>query len=102
MARHLCDNLTMLLNQNSESGGQEVNVFPYSVFYVFYEQYLTMWEDTLQSLGISVGTIFVVTFILMGFDLLCATIILFVIVLILVNLLAFMYWFNITLNAVSP
>ena len=33
--------------------------------------------------------------------LLCATIILFVIVLILVNLLAFMYWFNITLNAVS-
>merc|ERR1712223_618299 len=37
----------------------------------------------------------------MGFDLLCATIILFVIVLIIVNLLAFMYWFNITLNAVS-
>ena len=99
-ARELTDSMTEMINEGRKED-ERVTVFPYSVFYVFYEQYLTMWEDTLQSLGISVGTIFVVTFILMGFDLLCATIILFVIVLILVNLLAFMYWFNITLNAVS-
>ena len=99
-ARQLTDSMTEMINEGREEA-EKVNVFPYSVFYVFYEQYLTMWEDTLKSLGISVATIFVVTFILMGFDLLSATIVLLVIVLILVNLLAFMYWFNITLNAVS-
>merc|ERR1712008_415450 len=40
-------------------------------------------------------------FLLMGFDIHSATIILFVIILILVNLGAMMYWWNITLNAVS-
>ena len=99
-ARQLTDSMTERMNIGRDPE-EHVNVFPYSVFYVFYEQYLTMWEDTLTSLGISVATIFVVTFILMGFDLLSATIVLLVIVLILVNLLAFMYWFNITLNAVS-
>ena len=99
-ARELSDSMTEMINEGREEA-ERVNVFPYSVFYVFYEQYLTMWEDTLKSLGISVATIFVVTFILMGFDVLCATIILLVILLILVNLLGFMYWFNITLNAVS-
>ena len=33
---------------------------------MFYEQYLTIWGDTLQSLGVSLFAIFVVTFVLMG------------------------------------
>merc|ERR1711879_655827 len=45
--------------------------------------------------------IFVVTFLLMGLDLTSAIIVLFTVLLILVNLGAFMYWWNITLNAVS-
>ena len=60
-------------------------MFPYSVFYVFYEQYLTMLEDTLQSLGISLMAILVVTFLLMGFDLCSSLIILLVIIMILVR-----------------
>lgn len=55
------------------------------MFYVFYEQYLTMWADTLQQLGISLLAIFIVTFFLMGFDLVSAIIILLVIVMILVR-----------------
>merc|ERR1712241_954023 len=78
-----------------------VNVFPYSVFYVFYEQYLTMWQDTLHSIGVSLATIFVVTFFLMGMDLRSATIILLCIVLILVDLGCLMYAWDVTLNAVS-
>ena len=99
-ARELTDSITESINMN-RTEDKQVHVFPYSVFYVFYEQYLTMWRDTLTSLGISLGAIFVVTFLLMGLDLLSASIILFIVVLILVNLGAFMYWFNITLNAVS-
>jgi hypothetical protein len=35
-ARRLAENLTLMINDNDTSGG--VNVFPYSIFYVFYEQ----------------------------------------------------------------
>jgi len=98
-ARELTDSITETINTNRTEG--HVTVFPYSVFYVFYEQYLTMWRDTLISLGISLAAIFGATFLLMGLDLTCACIILFTVLLILVNLGAFMYWWSITLNAVS-
>merc|ERR1711915_1117967 len=99
-ARELTDSITEMMNEGRPEE-LKVNVFPYSVFYVFYEQYLTMWKDTLTSIGISLATIFVVTLLLMGMDIRSASIILFVIILILVNLGALMYWWNITLNAVS-
>lgn len=78
-----------------------VEVFPYSVFYVFYEQYLTMWPDTLQSLGVSLLAIFIVTFLLMGLDIFSSLVVLITITMILVNLGGLMYWWHITLNAVS-
>ncbi|XP_019770254.2 NPC intracellular cholesterol transporter 1 isoform X2 [Dendroctonus ponderosae] len=78
-----------------------VEVFPYSVFYVFYEQYLTMWPDTLQSLGISLLAIFLATFFLMGLDIFSSIVVLITITMILVNLGGLMYWWHITLNAVS-
>lgn len=73
-ARNIAANLTETINRNLREEGKNttVNVFPYSVFYVFYEQYLTMWPDTLKSMGISVLSIFIVTFVLMGFDLFSA------------------------------
>ena len=100
-ARELTDSVMEFVNNGTTDPDKQVNIFPYSVFYVFYEQYLTMWEDTLFSLGISLGSIFVVTFLMMGLDLTSATIVLFTVLLILVNLGAFMFWWNITLNAVS-
>jgi Niemann-Pick C1 protein len=86
---------------NGTAEEDKVNIFPYSVFYVFYEQYLTMWRDTLQSLAISLAAIFIVTFVLMGFDLVSSCINLLVIILIILNLGGLMYWWKITLNAVS-
>ena len=89
------------VNNGTMEEEKKVNIFPYSVFYVFYEQYLTMWRDTLQSLAISLVAIFLVTFILMGFDLVSSCINLFIIILIVLNLGGLMYWWDITLNAVS-
>lgn len=60
-----------------------------------------MFKDTLKSLGISLAAIFIVTFILMGFDLVSSVINLIIIILIIVNLCGLMYWWHITLNAVS-
>ncbi|XP_045523161.1 NPC intracellular cholesterol transporter 1 isoform X2 [Pieris brassicae] len=102
-ARAISANLTETLNKNLQEMGKNktVNVFPYSVFYVFYEQYLTMWPDTLKSMGISVLSIFIVTFVLMGFDLFSALVVVVTITMIVVNLGGLMYWWGISLNAVS-
>ncbi|XP_028167982.1 NPC intracellular cholesterol transporter 1-like [Ostrinia furnacalis] len=102
-ARNVAANLTETLNRNLKELGKNttVNVFPYSVFYVFYEQYLTMWPDTLKSMGISVLSIFIVTFLLMGFDLFSALVVVITITMIVVNLGGLMYWWGVSLNAVS-
>lgn len=99
-ARELTDSVMAAINNGTDED-KHVKIFPYSVFYVFYEQYLTMWDDTLRSLGVSLAAIFLVTFVLMGFDLVSSLIILLIIVLIVLNLGALMYWWHITLNAVS-
>lgn len=43
-ANALADNITASLNSS-------VAVFPYSIFYVYYEQYLTIVHDTIFNLG---------------------------------------------------
>ncbi|XP_041982247.1 NPC intracellular cholesterol transporter 1 isoform X2 [Aricia agestis] len=98
-ARSVAANLTDMIR--SRTGDSSVSVFPYSVFYVFYEQYLTMWPDTLKSMGISVLSIFIVTFLLMGFDLFSALVVVITITMIVVNIGGLMYWWGISLNAVS-
>ncbi|KAJ7371490.1 NPC intracellular cholesterol transporter 1 [Desmophyllum pertusum] len=78
-----------------------VEVFPYSIFYVFYEQYLTVVRDTWENLLYCAAAIFVVTFVLLGFNLSIALIVTFTVAIIIVNLLGLMYLWNISLNAVS-
>ncbi|XP_012258607.2 NPC intracellular cholesterol transporter 1 isoform X2 [Athalia rosae] len=102
-ARNLSANLTTMINSNLEAQGRNssVEVFPYSVFYVYYEQYLTMWPDTLKSIGISLSAIFIVTFLLMGLDIFSSLVVVITITMIVVNIGGLMYWWHITLNAVS-
>jgi Niemann-Pick C1 protein len=78
-----------------------VEVFPYSVFYVYYEQYLTVVQDTIIQLVLSIGAIFLVTTFLLGLDPWSALMIVFTIVLILINMMGLMHWWSISLNAVS-
>lgn len=73
----------------------------FSIFYVFYEQYLTIWNDALFSLGISLLVIFIATFILTGFDIISAIVVTFMVTVILVNMGGLMWLWNISLNAVS-
>lgn len=75
--------------------------FCFSVFYVFYEQYLSIWEDTILSLLLSFAAIFVVTLILTGLSWFASTIVLIFVCLIIINVAGCMYWWNISLNAVS-
>ncbi|CAF3027737.1 unnamed protein product [Rotaria socialis] len=93
----LTDNITRTL----KSAGYDVEVFPYSIFYVFYEQYLTIWHDVLLNLSISGAAIFVATFILLGFDIISAFIITLTIAMITCDMIAMMYVWNIEMNAIS-
>ena len=66
-SRRLTDSINEKINTDLPEGFEEMpTVFAYSVFYCYYEQYLTMWDDTLLSLGVSLAAIFGVTFLLLG------------------------------------
>lgn len=96
-ARIIAANISSMLSTDTN----KVEVYPYSVFYVFYEQYLTMWHDVLVSLAISAAAVFVVTFILLGLDIHSALVVLITIAMIIIDLFGLMYWWSISLNAVS-
>lgn len=110
-ARYIAKNLTAILNQEG------VEIFAYrfvlaqlvnfyyrwysSVFYVYYEQYLTIWTDFVESITYSLLLVFGVTFILTGLDLFAAIVILMTVSMIILHMLGMMYVWNISLNAVS-
>ncbi|NXE07390.1 NPC1 protein, partial [Lophotis ruficrista] len=96
-ARVIADNIT------ESMGIKEKNyrVFPYSVFYVFYEQYLTIVHDAIFNLCISLGSIFLVTTVLLGFEVWAAVIVSITIAMIIVNMFGVMWLWGISLNAVS-
>ncbi|XP_037783576.1 NPC intracellular cholesterol transporter 1-like [Penaeus monodon] len=98
-AQKLGENLTWFLQENSKFT-KDVQVFPYSSFYVYYEQYLTMWTDTGVSLGVSVASVFGVM-LLLTFDLTSSAVVLLTIAMIVVDMMGMMFWWGISLNAVS-
>ncbi|XP_054719503.1 NPC intracellular cholesterol transporter 1-like [Uloborus diversus] len=98
-ARKIADNITLTIKSTNVS--DPVEVFPYSVFYVFYEQYLTVSGDAVRNIVISIVDIFLVTVVLMGLDFHSAIIMVFTILMILFDLMGLMYFWDISLNAVS-
>ncbi|XP_075262325.1 NPC intracellular cholesterol transporter 1-like isoform X3 [Convolutriloba macropyga] len=78
-----------------------VEVYPYSVFYVFYEQYVTIVRDTLVNMSVSLMSIFLVTFFLLGLDIVSAVFVGVTILMIIVSMCGLMYLWDISLNAIS-
>ncbi|XP_072950000.1 NPC intracellular cholesterol transporter 1 homolog 1b-like [Epargyreus clarus] len=92
------ENITAAIKKNT---GLDVEVFPYSVFYVFYEQYLTMWKDTFASVGFCLIGAFVINLIASGFNFLTTFAMMVTIIMVVVDMMGVMYIWNIPLNAVS-
>ncbi|GER50439.1 Niemann-Pick C1 protein [Striga asiatica] len=82
------------------SDSLKIDIFPYAVFYMFFEQYLDIWKTALINLAIAIGAVFVVCF-----GITCSVwtsaIILVVLGMIVVDLLGVMAILNIQLNALS-
>ncbi|KAK1406674.1 hypothetical protein QVD17_42191 [Tagetes erecta] len=82
------------------SDSLKIEVFPYSVFYMFFEQYLDIWKTALISLAVATCAVFVVCLIITC-SIWSSGIIAIVLVMILVDLLGVMAVLDIQLNAVS-
>lgn len=96
-ARMIAKNIT----DSMDGPSKNYSVFAYSVFYVFYEQYLTIVDDTVFNLCVSLAAIFFVAVILLGFEIWSAVLMCVTISMILVNMFGVMWLWNISLNAVS-
>ena len=68
---------------------------------MFYEQYLTIWQDATMQLILTLFAIFICTFILLSFDLFTALIVTFLIAVIIIDMVGIMFLWNIELNAIS-
>ncbi|XP_048515025.1 NPC intracellular cholesterol transporter 1 homolog 1b-like [Athalia rosae] len=99
-ARTIAKNIADMINAANVSD-KEIEVFPYSISYVFYEQYLEIWSETGKSLGLSIAVVFAVTFFLTGLSIFSACIVGVNVVMIVINMGGLMYWWNVSLNAVS-
>nr|XP_033789766.1 NPC intracellular cholesterol transporter 1 [Geotrypetes seraphini] len=96
-ARSIAENITEAMNTKEAHS----RVFPYSIFYVFYEQYLTIVDDTIFNLCLSLGAIFLVTTVLLGFEFWSSIIMCITISMILINMFGVMWLWGISLNAVT-
>jgi len=78
----------------------DIDIFPYSVFYIYFEQYLEIVDICALVVGLAMTGVFVVTFLLMG-NWLTSCILVAVVSSAITDLLGFMVWWDIELNAVS-
>ncbi|KAI9473740.1 MAG: patched family-domain-containing protein [Benjaminiella poitrasii] len=85
---------------NDLSQELDLNVYPYSVFYIFFEQYTYIVSMAFEILGLAILTIFIVTSALLG-SIRCGLIVMSVVIMILVNVIGVMTVWDISLNAVS-
>ncbi|XP_031475621.1 uncharacterized protein LOC116247583 isoform X2 [Nymphaea colorata] len=82
------------------SDSLKIEVFPYSVFYIFFEQYLNIWKTALINICIALGTVFIVCLVITS-SLWISTIILLVLAMIVLDIMGIMALLGIQLNAVS-
>ena len=66
-SRQLAEQLTKEFNKNN-SPDEHIEIFTYSVFYVFYEQYLTIVADAVLNLSICVLAVTFITTLMLGMD----------------------------------
>ncbi|XP_032869590.1 NPC1-like intracellular cholesterol transporter 1 [Amblyraja radiata] len=99
-ARMLADDITASMRKVP---GTDPNfeVFPYTITYVFYEQYLTVVNEGLFNVGLCLIPTFLVCCILLGMDVQSGLLNLLTIIMIIVDTLGAMTLWSIDFNAVS-
>uniref|UniRef100_A0A453CMK0 SSD domain-containing protein n=1 Tax=Aegilops tauschii subsp. strangulata TaxID=200361 RepID=A0A453CMK0_AEGTS len=78
----------------------QMEIFPYSVFHIFFEQYLSVWKTAIMNICVCLGAVFVVCFVVTS-SLWASAIILIVLAMIVLDLMGVMAVLGIQLNAIS-
>ncbi|KAI7904640.1 patched family-domain-containing protein [Cokeromyces recurvatus] len=78
----------------------DIEIYPYSIFYIFFEQYTYLVPMAFEILGLAIFTIFIVTSALLG-SLRCGFIVMSVVIMILIDVVGVMTLWDVSLNAVS-
>ena len=74
---YINNNLTWLdENNDAYNNSEPISVWPYAIYYPYYEQYTTMVEDAVFQIGVCLIPVFVFTFFLLGFDFISGLIVL--------------------------
>lgn len=101
-ARQICAYFESFLRSSlNMSETKDISLLSYSIFHVYYEQFLDMQSNALLSMSISLVAIFICSLVLFRFRLRIALLLTGVIVCVVINMLGLMYVWNISLNAVS-
>ncbi|KAL5562347.1 hypothetical protein UlMin_032094 [Ulmus minor] len=82
------------------SSSLKMDVFPYSVFYIFFEQYLDIWRVAVMDIALALGAVFIVCLLITS-SVWISAIILLILAMIVVDLMGVMAILDIQLNAVS-
>lgn len=85
---------------NTISEETHINVFPYSVFYIFFDQYSTIVSLTVTLLCSALVLIFLISSVLLGSPR-TGSIVTFTVLMVVTDIVGMMALFNVSLNAVS-
>ncbi|KAI3631873.1 hypothetical protein MIR68_010346 [Amoeboaphelidium protococcarum] len=101
-ANRIAKSIEQSLNLDQDEHDEEGvgYVYPYSVFYVFFSQYLTIWSLAFTLIGLALAVIFVMFMLFVGSPLVALLVVITVMSLV-VNLIGVMAIWSISLNAVS-
>ncbi|KAG0501372.1 hypothetical protein HPP92_001444, partial [Vanilla planifolia] len=82
------------------SDSLKMQIFPYSVYYIFFEQYLNIWKTALINIAIGLGAVFIVCLIITC-SIWISAIIFLVIAMIILDIMGVMAVLKIQMNAIS-
>ncbi|WEW58683.1 niemann-Pick type C- protein 1 [Emydomyces testavorans] len=85
---------------NDISSRHNIDVFPYSKFYIFFDQYASIVRLTSTLLGSAIAIIFLVTSVLLG-SLTTGAVVTFIVIMMIVDIMGTMVVAGVSLNAVS-
>ncbi|XP_065174717.1 NPC intracellular cholesterol transporter 1-like [Sycon ciliatum] len=94
-ARDLADKMTAAIDYPG------IKVFPYSVFYVFYGQYLNIVKSAAINLTVATVALFIISYLMLGLRVRQALFILGTVWMIIVDVMGVMYLWDIKFNAIS-
>ncbi|XP_022084057.1 LOW QUALITY PROTEIN: Niemann-Pick C1 protein-like [Acanthaster planci] len=100
-SRVVAEQIKMDLKMKRPDLSDNFDVFSYSFFYVYYEQYIDLVDKAIVNICIAMVPIFVVSFFALGFDVISAFFILINIIMIIVDTLGVMYLWGVDFNAIS-